>query len=269
MVNVKDQRKNIRILDSPEIVTAKRALGFVKMYIAIAIFITLISITYLNYGFLRTSVSLTNNTSSNSLSTNTIVVRNIASVALASGKSTEVLLSVPFTVLPILMLVVPIVILFVYDKNNGVLEYMLSLGMTQRDIYLRYLKAALLIAFLYLILFAIVSRTYLYVRFGAGAIVASFTVLLVSAVIALSTVAFMITMMMAFSSLQKSRAGGNQPLAVTLGMIGVIPGYIIPFVFSLQIAIAVEIAEGIVIVIASLVLLILSEKLIKREKFLP
>ena len=47
---MKDQRKNIGILDSPEIVTAKRALGFGKMYISIAIFIALISITYLKFG---------------------------------------------------------------------------------------------------------------------------------------------------------------------------------------------------------------------------
>lgn len=37
----------------------------------------------------------------------------------------------PLDVLPAMMLSMAVLILFVYDKNNGVLEYLFSLGMTQ------------------------------------------------------------------------------------------------------------------------------------------
>jgi len=40
----------------------------------------------------------------------------------------------------------PVLLLFVYDKNNGVLEYMLSIGMTQSSLFRSYLQAALALA---------------------------------------------------------------------------------------------------------------------------
>jgi hypothetical protein len=267
MTNAKTQ---VGILDSPAVITAKRALGFGKMYIVIALFIALISITILNYGYLSKAISLAGNMTSNSVSSNTMTTNGVAAGAQSSIQNDGTpLLQVPFDVLPSIMLVTPIVILFVYDKNNGVLEYMLSLGMTQRDIYLRYLKAAILIVIVYLLFFASANAAYSYIKFGAKTAMSVLQILLVAAIIALSTVAFMITMMMTFSSLQKSRAGGNQPLAITLGMVGVIPGYLIPFAFSFTTGIAIEVAEAIIISLVALVLLALSGKLIKREKILP
>ena len=212
MASAKTRIKKAGILDSPAVVTAKRALGFGKMYILIALFIAFISVTALNYGSLSKITSLASTIVPNSVTSNTATANSVLAGAQSSGQNKGTpLLQVPFDVLPAIMLVTPMVILFVYDKNNGVLEYLLSLGMTQREIYMRYLEAAILIVVIYLILFASVNMAYSYISFGAKTFASVAQILLVATVIALSTVAFMITMMMAFSSLQKSRAEATSP----------------------------------------------------------
>ncbi len=168
-----------------------------------------------------------------------------------------------------MMLTTPMVILFVYDKNNGVLEYLISLGMTQRDIYTRYLKAALLIGASYLLIFGALNMMYSFVLFGTTYLSTMLIILSIGALIAVSTVAFMMTMMMIFSSLQKSRNGGNQPLAITLGIVGFLPGYFIPFIFSYNTALAVEILQGAIIGGVAILLIVMSSSMINREKFLP
>ncbi|MEM0127368.1 MAG: hypothetical protein QXW29_05080, partial [Thermoplasmatales archaeon] len=209
------ENKNQEIRENSVVITARRALGLSKTYIFSAIFITVLRLTIINPTFWGTIGQMVANVSSTELS----------------------LLSIVFDVLPVIMLITPIVILFVYDKNNGVLEYLLSLGMTQRDIYLRYLYASLLIACVYLIIFAIADTLYLYVSSGISSMVTQLPILAIGVIIAFSIVAFVITMMMAFSVLQKSRAGGNQPLAITLGLVGIIPDYFIPFVFPFSTAV--------------------------------
>src|SRR5208283_5693539 len=92
-----------------------------------------------------------------------------ASKSLRAGLGTP-LLALPLDMVPVLMLATPVVLLFVYDKNNGVLEYLLSLGMTQRDIYMRYIKAALLLAFVFSIIFVPAVLAYTYATQGAGAV---------------------------------------------------------------------------------------------------
>src|SRR5271157_5415026 len=49
---------------------------------------------------------------------------------------------IPFGALVGVMITTPVFFLFVYDKNAGVLEYLLAVGMDQRDIFMGYLKAA-------------------------------------------------------------------------------------------------------------------------------
>ncbi len=44
------------------------------------------------------------------------------------------------------MVPMPVILLYVYDKNNGVLEHLLSIGWNQNDIFKQYLKAALFLA---------------------------------------------------------------------------------------------------------------------------
>lgn len=241
------ESKNQEVRENSVVVTARRALGLNKMYVFMAIFITVIRLTVINPTSAGAIVHAGAMVSSSELS----------------------LLTVPFDVLPVIMLLTPIVVLFVYDKNNGVLEYVLSLGMTQRDVYLRYLYAALLIACVYLIIFIGADTLYSYAASGISSTVALLPILAIGVIIALSTVAFVITIMMAFSVLQKSRAGGNQPLALTIGLVGVVPGYFIPFVFQYNTAILLEIAQAAILALVALAVILLSSSLIRREKLLP
>jgi len=243
------QSKDTEFKENQIIVTAKRALGLSKYYVALAIVIGLGVIFFLNPTYANSS----------SLGINSSLVK-ISPIPL---------LGVPFTVLPMLMLTTPMVILFVYDKNNGVLEYIISLGMTQRDIFARYLEAALLVGVSYLLSFGTLNLLYSFVRFGTTYLSTTLVILGIGALIAVSTVAFIMSMMMIFSSLQKSRSGGNQPLAITLGLVGVFPGYFIPFIFSYNTAIAIEIVQGAIIAVAALIPILMSSRLVSREKFLP
>ncbi|MGI0100278.1 MAG: hypothetical protein ACREBH_00945 [Candidatus Micrarchaeaceae archaeon] len=264
MDNPKEKRNGA--LSSQTFATAKRALSLGKIYIAIAIVIALIGIG-INYSISNAAIAGNANVTANSI--------NASSAINAAGKlsktgSGAVLIQVPLGVIPALMLATPMVILFVYDKNNGVLEYLLSLGMTQRDIYKRYLNATLLITLVYLVVFTIVNLAYSYIAFGTMTITTMYIILFLVAAISLAVVAFMITMMMIFSSLQKSRAGGNQPLAVAMGsLVGALPGYAIPFIFTFNTAVIVEIVQVVVIAVSALTMFMLSGKMIKREKFLP
>ena len=180
--------------------------------------------------------------------------------------------SLPFLVIPFmatsaLALTIPVVLLFVYDKNNGVLEKFLSLGMNQAAIYRRYLKASLLLALIFLP-FAILAF------FIAGWITGMETTILLEAsglvaVLAISVVTLVSTAMMSFSSLQKERVGANQPVGVGIGGLVVLPNYIIPFVFPPATVMILELTIGVTIGAVSILLLFLSSRLIKREKLLP
>ena len=72
----------------------------------------------------------------------------IFALSLLVGNSSAAffLLSVSFMAFGLLMFTMPVTLLYVYDKNNGVLEYLLSLGWNQSDIFKQYLKAALFLA---------------------------------------------------------------------------------------------------------------------------
>jgi hypothetical protein len=249
MAKPQNGSKDADFRENQVVVTAKRALGLNKFYIALGAIIGVGSLFLLNSSYATAS---NQGTSSGSFT--------IASVPL---------LGIPFTVLPMIMLTTPMVVLFVYDKNNGVLEYLISLGMTQGDIFARYLRAALLIAATYLLVLGSLRLLYSFVSFGTAYLSTTLTVLGVGTLIAISTVAFIMTMMMIFSSLQKSRSGGNQPLALTLGVVGVFPGYFIPFVFPYETAIALEVVQGVIIAVAAVVPILMSSRLVSREKFLP
>jgi len=245
------------------VVTAKRALGLNKFYVAIAIAIGVGVLIFLNPTYINTA-AYTSATNHTGVLSSVINARTGGDATLGLP-----LLAVPFTVLPMMMLTTTMVILFVYDKNNGVLEYLISLGMNQRSIYMRYMGAALLNAVCYLLVFGILNLIYSYIQFGTKALGTMLLVLGIGTVIAVSTVAFIMTMMMIFSVLQKARSGGNQPLAVTLGLIVVFPGYFIPFIFPYNTAVAVEIGIAILIAAVAILLMLLSGKYINREKFLP
>ena len=135
----------------------------------------------------------------------------IFALSLLAGSSSAAvfLISVSFMTFGLLMFTLPVTLLYVYDKNNGVLEYLLSLGWNQSDVFNQYLKAAL---FLAVILFTGEGAAILI----AGAIAGSTAVFLLdllmlflTAFLGFSVVSLVTVAMMAFSSLQKQRVGAN------------------------------------------------------------
>ena len=128
-----------------------------------------------------------------------------------------------------LLFSLPVVMLFVYDKNNGVLEYLLSTGLDQLDIFKGYVKASLSLA-TYLLVFSIILNTVLGDLLGTSlSLLATMAVL--TFVIGISEVFLVTISMMAFSSLQKTPMGANQPLGVVVGIIPMFPALILPLIF--------------------------------------
>ena len=174
-------------------------------------------------------------------------------------------IAVPLQAFAALIFATPVLLLFVYDKNNGVLEYFLSLGMNQRDVYRQYLKAALFLSV------AVVSFEVV-LDFAAGAFagggVMTMEISGLVAAIALPAVAFGTLLMMSFSSLQKQRVGSNQPLGMAIGVFTVMPSYVLPFIAPSS-AFLVHHHLAAAIVCLSGGAYFASGRLISREKLLP
>ncbi len=68
------------------------------------------------------------------------------------------LLSIALLSLSAVLFALPVIMLYVYDKNNGVLEYLLSTGLDQLDVFKGYVKASLVLA-TYLLVFAVTLNT--------------------------------------------------------------------------------------------------------------
>jgi hypothetical protein len=250
--------------------TAKRAMGLSKTYIVISIVFTLFALTIWNpYNYISLKASLTNSTNSttNSISSNIISTTSLIEGNLA--KNSYALIAVPLETIPTIMVVTPVLLLFVYDKNNGVLEYLLSLGLDSRDIYLRYLKAALLMICVYLIIFTSINFAVSIVIHGESAAPFLAPISILVAGLSLAAASLMVTMMMVFSSLQKPRTGSNQPLGILIGFAVTIPAYLVPFILPFSTAVKADAILIIVLAIITVSLIRSSKKLIRKEKFLP
>ena len=203
-----------------------------------------------------------------------IILSNIMSI-IPSGSVTPApidlsnnfpVLSVALLSMSAVLFSLPVVMLFVYDKNNGVLEYLLSTGLDQLDIFKGYVKASLTLA-TYLLVLAIILNTVVGVLLGTSwSLLASMAVLTFA--IGISEVFLVSVCMMAFSSLQKTPMGANQPLGVIVGVIPMFPLLILPIVFPAY-AIVVDLLIAAITLIASLALLLSVGRLILREKLLP
>jgi hypothetical protein len=139
--------------------------------------------------------------------------------------------------------------------------------MNQGDIYKRYLKAGVILVLLLMIAVAVVN-----VAIGlvlGGDVRVPLVATGIAAAFSLSVVSFDTMAMMTFSSLQKQRAGANQPLGLALGGLLVWPTYLIPFILPFIVAVAVDLAEATIIAALSIALFLLSSRLISREKLLP
>lgn len=215
---------------------AKRSIGLSKTYLATGIFLASVGI------FIGDAIILLGN----------------------GAPDVVFLIPTPFMAFGILMLSTSVTLLYVYDKNNGVLEYLLSIGWSQGDIFKRYLKAALLLG---LILFVAEFAAIFVAMVIAGTILGLMTLALTAA-LGFSAVSLVTVAMMAFSSLQKQRAGANAPLALILGVAVIIPTFYITFL-QFPIAVSVDLTLAGIAAGLSIVLLILSSRLIRREKMLP
>jgi hypothetical protein len=175
-------------------------------------------------------------------------------------------LSVAFLSLSALLFSLPVVMLFVYDKNNGIFEYLLSTGLDQLDIFKAYVKASLLLAAC-LLAFSSVLNTSIGIYLGTSlGLLTSITVLTFA--IGFSVVFLVTVSMMAFSSMQKTPTGANQPLGVIIGIIPVFPALILPLVFP-SYALVIDISIAAVTLLGSIVLLLSIDRFILREKLLP
>jgi hypothetical protein len=187
-------------------------------------------------------------------------------IILNAPDSVYILTSAGFSSFGILFFATPIILLYVYDKNNGVLEYLLSLGWNQSDVFKRYLKSALLLTS---ILFSGVFAVDIIVSFFAGALRTGIVTLVIIAALSFSAVSLVTIAMMAFSSLQKQRVGANSPLALTLGVVVILPTYYTPLIFSFGTSILIDFIIAGLAGAISIMLLFLSGRLIRREKMLP
>ena len=176
------------------------------------------------------------------------------------------LLSIALLSLSGVLFALPVIMLYVYDKNNGVLEYLLSTGLDQLDIFKGYVKASLSLA-TYLLIFSTIFNTAIGIYLGTSLrLLASMAVLTFA--IGISEVFLVTICMMAFSSLQKTPMGANQPLGVIIGIIPMFPALILPLIFPSH-AVTIDILIAVVTLLVSLALLLSISRLILREKLLP
>ncbi|MGI0091914.1 MAG: hypothetical protein ACREBS_09410 [Nitrososphaerales archaeon] len=236
------------------VIIAKRSVSLSKAYLVIGIFLALVGVLISNLsGFVG------------NLSTNLIPANSTSTGALSLGPSLP-LVSVAIQALADLIFATPVLLLYVYDKNNGVLEYFLSLGMNQGDIYRQYLKAALILSSVMVALEVVINVVAGLIAGTSGTLILEVSGLVVA--IALPAVSFGALIMMSFSSLQKQRVGSNQPLGMAIGVFIVMPAYIFPLVIP-SLAFPIDLLLAGVIVILSFLMYLSSSRLIRREKLLP
>ena len=194
----------------------------------------------------------------------------IVALTLFAGTSNArfFLLPVSFMAFGMLMFTTPVILLYVYDKNNGVLEYLLSLGWNQRNVFKQYLKATLFLALTLYIAESIAVITSGAIAGSQAIFLLDLLALLFTAILGFSVVSLVTVSMMAFSSLQKQRVGANSPLALTIGVPFIFPTFYLSFLGFIP-ELIVELSLSISAAALSASLLILSGRLIRREKMLP
>jgi hypothetical protein len=234
-------------------VIAKRSISLSKTYLVMGVFLSLVGLVFLSLPGLIRNVPTTG-------------IPAGANATIAANTAAGVpFLSVPLQALAATMFATPVLLLFVYDKNNGVLEYLLSLGMSQGDIYRQYLKAALILAAAIVAFDVIIDVIFGLIEGAAGL---TLEVSGLVAALALAAVSFGTLLMMSFSSLQKQRMGSNQPLGMAIGATVVLPAYMLPLIIP-SIAFWTDLLLAGVIIGLALLTYSLSSGLISREKLLP
>lgn len=170
---------------------------------------------------------------------------------------------IPFSAIVGLIITTPIYLLFVADKNTGMLEYLLAVGMGQRDVFWGYLGASLLLS-----LVGTVPMLLLNLVLASGGVVMASEVAGLGVVTALADVALVTVLMTAFSSLQRKPTGMNSPLGITIGIFLVLPELLLTVVLGSEV-VWLDLAVGLAILAVAAFLLTSVDRLIVREKLLP
>jgi hypothetical protein len=111
-------------------VTMKRSTQLSKSYVIIGAFLTVYGVVLSN---LMTIIP-------------SIIPSDLGTPAPIDLTNSFPLLSIALLSFSAVLFALPVIMLFVYDKNNGVLEYLLSTGLDQLDIFKGYVKASLVLA---------------------------------------------------------------------------------------------------------------------------
>ncbi len=176
------------------------------------------------------------------------------------------LLPVPIVGIGGLMAATPVSLLFVHDKENGTLEYLLSLGFDQRDVFRAYLAASLLLSLAPLVVGGAVSGG-VALLLGRGVGLAA-TIVVCSLALGFAVVALVTVLMSAFAALQRQPMGMNQPLGIAIGAFVLVGALMAPLA-SGSLAVVVELILSAIVAAISLSLLAMTPNLIRREKMLP
>lgn len=161
---------------------------------------------------------------------------------------------------------IPVLLLYVHDRDNGTLEYLLSMGMNQIDIFRGYLVASIIIGGTLLLVGAAgVVGVGLYLGVVGSAVLVT---LALSIIIGFSVICLVTVLMMSFASLQKQPLGLNQPLGIAIGVFLNLGFMFIPAVFPTIVSIT-QGAYAILIVALSMLFVYMVPRLIIREKLLP
>jgi hypothetical protein len=176
------------------------------------------------------------------------------------------LLAVALLSFSAVLFALPVIMLYVYDKNNGVLEYLLSTGLDQLDVFKGYVKASLILA-TYALVVAVILNTVMGVLLGTNLTLLA-TIAILTFGIGISEVFLVSVCMVAFSSLQRTPMGANQPLGVILGIVPMFPALLLPILFPTY-AIIIDLTIAAITLVASSALLLSIGRLIRREKLLP
>ena len=138
--------------------------------------------------------------------------------------------------------------------------------MNQSDIYRQYLKAALILSSGIVALEVMINVVAGLIERTNGVLLLEVSGLVVA--IALPVVSFSTLIMMSFSSLQKQRVGANQPLGMAIGIMMVLPAYIVPLLVP-AFALTIDLLLAAAITALSILMYLSSSRLISREKLLP
>lgn len=236
------------------VIIARRSISLSKTFLVVGIFLALLGVLLSSASGLIASVSTTE------IPANSTVT---SSLDIATALP---LISVAIQVFAAITFATPVLLLYVYDKNNGVLEYFLSLGMNQGDIYRQYLKAALILSSGVVGLEVVINILAGLIERTNGLLLLEVSGLVLA--LALPAVSFGTLIMMSFSSLQKQRVGANQPLGMAIGIFMVMPAYIVPLVAP-SLAVAIDLLLAAVIAALAVLMYLSSSRLISRAKLLP